>query len=185
MSGKFDTDEQELRALIDRDPAAEGVFLYCVVSTSIVCRPTCPAKLALRANIIFCDNLQQALALSFRPCKRCKPDVERGWNAQREVISRACQLIKAQSSTNQKLDIGAVLGHLKVSKWYFYRTFKHYLLMTPRQFYLNCQSDSTIGTTLPLIRTKRNTLRQRRIVEGLLAENKHFLKQIDNEVPNI
>lgn len=60
-------------ALVDRDPAYEGVFVVAVKSTGIFCRPTCPAKKPKRANVEFYSGAREALALGYRPCLRCRP----------------------------------------------------------------------------------------------------------------
>ncbi|PYH91431.1 hypothetical protein BO71DRAFT_305176, partial [Aspergillus ellipticus CBS 707.79] len=46
------------QSLIHRTSArtAHLPFIYAVKSTQIYCRPTCPARLARRANIIFYDT---------------------------------------------------------------------------------------------------------------------------------
>jgi len=61
------------RALLRRDATYEGVFWVGVRTTGIVCRPTCPAKKPLRANVEFFGRLRDAIAAGYRPCKRCKP----------------------------------------------------------------------------------------------------------------
>lgn len=60
--------------LIAARTPAPGVALHAVVSTKIVCRPTCPARMPLRRNLRIVETLDAALAAGFRPCKRCKPD---------------------------------------------------------------------------------------------------------------
>lgn len=60
-------------ALLERDPAYEGVFYVGVKTTGVFCRPTCPARKPLAANCEFFANAKDALHASFRPCKRCRP----------------------------------------------------------------------------------------------------------------
>ncbi|KAH7065578.1 metal binding domain of Ada-domain-containing protein [Macrophomina phaseolina] len=62
------------RALLARCPAAHSAFVYAVLTTRIYCRPTCAARLARRANVLFYDDARAAAAAGFRPCKRCAPD---------------------------------------------------------------------------------------------------------------
>jgi methylphosphotriester-DNA--protein-cysteine methyltransferase len=50
-------------------------FLYGVLSTKIYCRPTCSARLARRANVVFFDTAGHAEEAGFRACRRCRPDV--------------------------------------------------------------------------------------------------------------
>lgn len=61
------------QALIDKNSEYEGVFFVGVKTTSVFCRPTCPARKPKFENCEFFDTAQQALLASFRPCKRCRP----------------------------------------------------------------------------------------------------------------
>lgn len=61
------------RALVERDPAFEGVFYVGVRTTGVFCRPTCPARKPLLENCEFFSNAKDALHASYRPCKRCRP----------------------------------------------------------------------------------------------------------------
>ena len=61
------------QALLDKNPAYEGVFYVGVRTTGVFCRPTCPARKPKFENCEFFQNVQQALLASFRPCLRCQP----------------------------------------------------------------------------------------------------------------
>ncbi len=61
------------QALLDKNPAYEGVFYVGVTTTGIFCRPTCPARKPKKAHCEFFKTAQDALLASFRPCKRCRP----------------------------------------------------------------------------------------------------------------
>jgi len=61
------------RALVDRDPSYEGIFVAGIRTTGIFCRPTCPARKPLAANVEFFPHSDQALAAGYRPCRRCQP----------------------------------------------------------------------------------------------------------------
>jgi AraC family transcriptional regulator, regulatory protein of adaptative response / methylated-DNA-[protein]-cysteine methyltransferase len=61
------------QALINKDSSYEGIFYVGVKTTSIFCRPTCPARKPKFEHCEFFENAEQALLASFRPCKRCKP----------------------------------------------------------------------------------------------------------------
>ncbi|MGH6734874.1 MAG: bifunctional transcriptional activator/DNA repair enzyme AdaA [Methyloceanibacter sp.] len=60
-------------ALKRRDASYEGIFVVGVRTTGIFCRPTCPARKPLRANVEFFPGKSEALYAGFRPCLRCKP----------------------------------------------------------------------------------------------------------------
>jgi len=71
---RFADDEARWAAVQGRDAAADGTFFYSVRTTGVYCRPSCPARPALRRNVGFHDSGAAAQAAGFRPCKRCKPD---------------------------------------------------------------------------------------------------------------
>src|SRR5499427_5553851 len=62
------------RAVEARDGRADGAFFFAVRSTSIYCRPSCPARRPLRANTVFFQTRQDAERAGYRPCRRCKPN---------------------------------------------------------------------------------------------------------------
>ncbi|KAL2784212.1 metal binding domain of Ada-domain-containing protein [Aspergillus keveii] len=77
-------------------------FLYGVQSTKIYCVPTCTARLARRANVVFFNTAQDARRDGFRPCKRCRPD-EGGFRGRgEEVVARVISL-----ATMRELDDGS------------------------------------------------------------------------------
>ncbi len=67
------TETQMLAAVERRDRTYDGVFVSCVVTTGIFCRPSCPAR-PLPQNIRFLAGPAAARAAGFRACKRCKPE---------------------------------------------------------------------------------------------------------------
>ncbi len=60
-------------AFLSREAAYEGIFVAAVRSTGIFCRPTCPARKPLRANVEYFPRAGDALAAGYRPCRRCRP----------------------------------------------------------------------------------------------------------------
>jgi AraC family transcriptional regulator of adaptative response/methylated-DNA-[protein]-cysteine methyltransferase len=60
-------------ALCGRDPSFDGLFLVCVRTTRVFCRPTCPARKPLRANVEFVATAEEAQRAGYQPCRRCQP----------------------------------------------------------------------------------------------------------------
>lgn len=60
-------------ALKDKNAAKGLNIILGVTSTGIFCRPGCPARLPLRKNCLFFDDVSGALQAGLRPCKRCYP----------------------------------------------------------------------------------------------------------------
>jgi len=65
--------EMMYQALLERDPAFDGLFFVCVATTGIFCRPTCQARKPLRGNVKFVATAAEAQRAGYRPCRRCKP----------------------------------------------------------------------------------------------------------------
>ena len=84
------SDEARWRAVLDRDTACDGAFVYAVRSTGVFCRPSCPSRRPKRANVAFFDLPEGAAASGFRPCRRCrKLDQVSAWkNAPSMTVSR-------------------------------------------------------------------------------------------------
>ena len=62
-----------LRAFGRRDSSYDGIFFTGVRTTSIFCRPSCPARRPLPRNVDFFGTARDALVAGFRPCQRCRP----------------------------------------------------------------------------------------------------------------
>lgn len=158
MDTDFITDDSKFEALVERDPNAEGKFVYCVTSTMICCRPTCSSRPPLKKNVCYYETIEEAMINGYIPCKRCKPELLYGWNQTRDTISKACKMIMRLAKMKRKPDIDLIASELNVSKWHLCRTFKNYTEMTPRQFYLKCidGQDPLAQNPLPLIQTKKH-----------------------------
>lgn len=64
--------DRKWAAVVARDPAADGKFVYAVRTTGVYCRPSCPSR-PLRKNVEFHATARDAERAGFRPCKRCRP----------------------------------------------------------------------------------------------------------------
>jgi AraC family transcriptional regulator of adaptative response/methylated-DNA-[protein]-cysteine methyltransferase len=67
------TRTEMLRAFGRRDASYDGIFFTGVRTTSIFCRPSCPARRPLPRNVDFFSTARDALVAGFRPCQRCRP----------------------------------------------------------------------------------------------------------------
>ena len=61
-------------AFLRRDRACDGRYVVAVRTTGIYCKPSCPARRPVRANILFYRDGAAAREAGFRPCLRCKPE---------------------------------------------------------------------------------------------------------------
>lgn len=60
-------------ALLERDPAFDGVVFACVRTTGVFCRLTCRARKPLRESVEFVATVEEAQGAGYRPCRLCKP----------------------------------------------------------------------------------------------------------------
>lgn len=131
----YTSDATRWRALATRDANANGHFIYTVRSTNIYCRPTCPARLARRANVGFYKTAFEAEANGFRACKRCKPDtvVE---DPQERAVERACVLMDAalQSGDPKALRLQKLAKNVGLTPRYFHKIFKDKTGVTPKEW---------------------------------------------------
>jgi AraC family transcriptional regulator of adaptative response/methylated-DNA-[protein]-cysteine methyltransferase len=130
-AGRFVTDDERWQALVDRDPDADGEFVYSVRSTGVYCRPVCPSRLALRKNVDFYDTCQEAERAGFRPCKRCGPTEDSLAERHAEVVARACRLIEAADEAPSLDDLAGSVG---MSRCHLHRVFKAQTGVTPKGY---------------------------------------------------
>src|SRR5580704_7797036 len=97
-------------ALLARDPATEGRFLYGVITTGVYCRPTCPSRRPLRSNVRFFADAAGAQAAGLRACKRCRPDEVSIAGRHANAVARACALIAASEEPPSLDDLAEAAG---------------------------------------------------------------------------
>jgi AraC family transcriptional regulator of adaptative response/methylated-DNA-[protein]-cysteine methyltransferase len=127
-------EEMRWRAVETRDASFNGIFFYGVRSTSIYCKPSCPARRPRRAQVVFFDSHDGAEAAKFRPCRRCRPREACARDARLEMVEGACRLIEAatpEAGLPSLAGLGVALG---VSRYYLQREFKRVVGVSPRQY---------------------------------------------------
>ena len=83
-------DEEELwQAVLHRDRASSGRFVYAVRSTRIYCKPSCPSRRPNRSQVVFFESGEAAQRAGFRACRRCRPDTNSAADSQIQMV-RAC-----------------------------------------------------------------------------------------------
>ena len=127
----FQSSRSRWLALTHRTPSSHSSFLYGVKSTKIYCRPTCSARLARRANIVYYDTEDQARHDGFRPCKRCKPDDTAFVGEGEEIVTRAIALLRTKTdSLTVKRGLKELAKEVGVTPSYLCRVFKKTLGIT-------------------------------------------------------
>lgn len=124
-------DEQRWSLVQQRTRSAEPSFIYAVKTTGVYCRPGCSSRLPRRANVVFFDNIWQARAAGFRPCKRCHPDANAPNTEQADAVKVACQLI---DEADEPPSLEQLATAVKYSPSHFHRLFKKLLGITPKAY---------------------------------------------------
>jgi AraC family transcriptional regulator of adaptative response/methylated-DNA-[protein]-cysteine methyltransferase len=131
LTETFLSDSQRWQAVVERNPKADGLFLYAVQTTGVYCRPTCPSRLPNRDNILFfatCDEAQQA---GFRSCKRCQPNTVSPHLTQVQTITRICKVIE---ESEEPILLQALADRAGLSPYHFHRLFKKIVGVTPKEY---------------------------------------------------
>jgi len=118
-------------AITARDPQADGQFYYGVRTTGVYCRPSCPSRRARPENVELFESRAAAERAGFRACKRCRPDGETLAGQQAAWVAEACRIIDA---SEEPPTLAALAAKVKVSPYYFHRTFKAVAGVTPKQY---------------------------------------------------
>ena len=95
------------RAVESADTRFDGVFFVGITTTTIYCRPICPARRTLRKNRRYFTSAAAAERAGFRPCLRCRPELAPGLarvDAVPRLAEAAAQRIAAGALNGQGLD---------------------------------------------------------------------------------
>jgi AraC family transcriptional regulator of adaptative response/methylated-DNA-[protein]-cysteine methyltransferase len=128
---RFSNDDTRWRAVVNRDIAANGSFVYSVRTTGVYCRPICAAKLPQRKNVSFHATCEDAEKAGFRPCKRCKPADASLHTRRAAIVAQACRLIEATAKSPGLFELADAVA---MSPFHFHRLFKTHTGITPKQY---------------------------------------------------
>src|SRR5262245_22082797 len=114
-------DEEELwQAVLHRDRASSGRFVYAVRSTRIYCKPSCPSRRPSRSQVVFFESGEAAKEAGFRACRRCRPDAG---DSQTLMVQRVRELLDARVEEGP-ISLQALGSALGISPYHLQRTFK-------------------------------------------------------------
>lgn len=119
----------------NKDKNFDGKFFFAVVTTGIFCRPSCPAPLANEENVTYFENGYDAMKSGYRPCLRCRPDLNTEfYTANRDgqqVVREAIALIEDGYLNNNK--VSDLAKKLNLSERHFRKLFVNEMGISPVQ----------------------------------------------------
>jgi AraC family transcriptional regulator of adaptative response/methylated-DNA-[protein]-cysteine methyltransferase len=128
------------RAVRERDPRWDGMFVYAVSSTHIYCRPTCPSRRPRRERVVFFSGCAEATRAGFRACRRCSPDELPASVPAVNRVRDACRRIARANGSG--ISLQNLAKHAGVGQHQLLRTFKRVLGITPREYADACRTGS-------------------------------------------
>jgi AraC family transcriptional regulator, regulatory protein of adaptative response / methylated-DNA-[protein]-cysteine methyltransferase len=124
------------QAVLARDGASDGKFVFAVSSTGVYCRPSCPSKRPRRENVTFFRHVREAESAGFRECLRCRPRSITG-NPRQELIKSVCRYI--EHHLDEPVTLSQLGKTFRQSPFYLQRTFKAALGITPKEYADSCR----------------------------------------------
>ena len=140
VAKRFRSDDERWAAVVRRDHAAAGQFVYCVTTTGIYCRPGCAARHPRRENVRFHTSCQDAENAGFRPCRRCRPNEPPLAERHARAVTAACRLVE---TAEELPDLDALAQAAGMSRFHFHRIFKAVTGFTPRAYTAAHRADRT------------------------------------------
>jgi AraC family transcriptional regulator of adaptative response/methylated-DNA-[protein]-cysteine methyltransferase len=122
--------DERVKAVLERDKLYDGVFVYGVKSTGIYCRPSCGSRRPAPENIELFNTPAEAEAAGYRACLRCNP--AEYLNPNEVFVERITSYIAAH--IDEKHTLESLADMFDVSKYHLQRTFKSVLGVSPRQY---------------------------------------------------
>ncbi|MGI8488175.1 bifunctional DNA-binding transcriptional regulator/O6-methylguanine-DNA methyltransferase Ada [Pectobacterium polaris] len=127
----FQDADSRWQAVVTRNQAADGCFIYAVKTTGIYCAPSCASRQPRRENVVFFATTDEAQAAGFRPCKRCRQGTLSRQEQQAQQIAQACRMIEQSEHQPTLAVLAQAVG---ISAFHFHRVFKTITGLTPKQY---------------------------------------------------
>ena len=118
-------------AVVRRDRAYDGAFVYAVKTTGVYCRPSCPSRRARRENVDFYADAASARQHGFRACQRCRPDEET--TSAETMVARARAFLERH--VDEPVTLDQVARAAGVSSFHLQRTFTRELGVSPKRYH--------------------------------------------------
>jgi len=127
---------QRWQAVVERDKALDGAFVFAVSSTGVFCRPSCPSRRPRRENVKFFEHATAAEQAGYRACLRCRPKAVDG-NPQSAMVRAICRYI--EQHIEDRLTLGGLSRAFRRSPFHLQRMFKAVLGVSPKAYIDACR----------------------------------------------
>ncbi|HEU4829341.1 MAG TPA: bifunctional DNA-binding transcriptional regulator/O6-methylguanine-DNA methyltransferase Ada [Gemmatimonadales bacterium] len=117
-------------AVLERDAAFDGSFVFAVRTTGIYCRPSCPSRRPRRQNVEFFAAPGDAAAAGYRACRRCEPNAAE--TAAERAVARARAYLDAH--VGEPVTLATLAREVGMSAHHLQRTFKRSVGVSPAQY---------------------------------------------------
>ncbi|HUL72047.1 MAG TPA: methylated-DNA--[protein]-cysteine S-methyltransferase [Vicinamibacterales bacterium] len=125
-------------AVVTRDRAADGLFVYAVSSTRVYCRPSCPSRRPRPDRVEFFPAPAMAEARGYRACRRCHPDAPQdGSSSPIDRVRHACEAVARRPEARWSSARLARAGGTSVVQ--LQRAFREVLGLSPRDYVSACR----------------------------------------------
>jgi AraC family transcriptional regulator of adaptative response/methylated-DNA-[protein]-cysteine methyltransferase len=129
-------EDSRWQAVVARDGASDGKFVFAVSSTGVYCRPSCPSKRPRRENVSFFRLAREAESAGFRACLRCRPRSVAG-NPRQVLVKSICRYI--EQHLDEPITLSQLGAEFHQSPFHLQRTFKTVLGITPKEYANSCR----------------------------------------------
>ncbi len=120
------------QAVMERNKALDGKFVYAVKTTKVYCRPTCPSRRPNHENVEFFDAPEAAKRKGYRACARCKPDA--GVTKAEELVMKVREYIEENLGSEKSLKLETIAKSVGASPFHLQKVFKSQVGLSPRQY---------------------------------------------------
>ena len=128
-------DDPRWEAVVRRDRAKDGEFVFAVATTGVFCRPSCAARRPRRENVEFFAGPEQAEKAGYRACLRCRPkSLATGAT---DGVKAICRYI--EHHLDEPITLERLGAEFHQSPFHLQRRFKAVLGITPREYADSCR----------------------------------------------
>lgn len=132
--------EEMWEKIITCDRKYDGLFFTAVKTTKIYCRPSCRSRKPKKINVEFYSDRYGVEKAGYRPCKRCRPEVERSPDV--EIVRNVSILLVNQYK--KKLTLKDIANQVGLSPFYLERLFKRETSETPHNYLEKIRIDKAV-----------------------------------------